>query len=136
MIWGWLFALLFFAASTYVVVKGDRFHRLAIGVMLLGVFGTFFAYKFGSHKWLPLNLTILTIDMLALLAFAWIATRSRQFWPLLLLGWQIAAVTIHLASSFAQHLLPKAYGVGQGIWAYLQFATIFVATMRAQRQQK
>lgn len=135
MIWGLLFALLFFSAAVYVVVKGDSFQRAAIGVMLFGVIATFFSYKLGSHKWLPMNVTVLMIDLLALLAFSWIAMRSRQYWPLLVVGWQIAAVTIHIASSFAQNLLPKAYGIGQGIWAYLQFGTIFAATMIGRRKQ-
>lgn len=136
MLWGLIFTLLFFSAAAYVVVRGDGFQRCSIGVMIFGVVATFLAYKLGSHKWLPLNFTVLLIDVMALLAFAWIAARSRQFWPLLLMGWQIAAVTIHVASSFAHNLLPKAYGIGQGIWAYLQFGTIFVATVRARRRQK
>jgi hypothetical protein len=136
MLWGLIFTLIFFSAAAYVVVKGDSFQRCAIGVMMFGVVATFFAYKLGSHKWLPLNISVLLIDALALLAFGLIALRSRQFWPLLLVGWQIAAVTIHVASSFALNLLPKAYGISQGIWAYLQFGTIFVATIMARRKQK
>ena len=136
MLWGLLFALLFFSAATYVVVKGDRFQRYAIGTMLVGVIATFLVFKLGSHKWLPLNISVLVIDLIALFAFIWIAMRSRQIWPLFLVGWQLAAVAIHLASSFAQDLIPRAYGVAQGIWAYLQFGTIFAATVLARRKQK
>jgi hypothetical protein len=136
MIWGLLFALLFFSAAAYVVIKGNLFQRCAISVMLFGVVATFLAYRLGSHKWLPLNHTVLAIDVIALLAFIGIAVRSREIWPLLLVGWQLAGVTIHIASSFAHHLLPKAYGIGQGIWAYLQFGTIFAATLIARRKQK
>jgi hypothetical protein len=136
MFWGIIFWLLFLSAAGYVLVRGDRQKRLAIGVMIAGIVATTIVYVSGSHKWLPLNISVLAIDVIALLAFIWITVRSREVWPLLLVGWQLAAVTIHIASSFAYNLLPKAYGISQGIWAYLQFGTIFAATVLARRKQK
>lgn len=136
MLWGIIFWLLFLSAAGYVLIKGDFHKRLAIGTMIFGVVATTIAYGSGSHKWLPLNVSVLLIDIIALIAFAWIARASREIWPLFLVGWQIATVTIHIASSFAVSLLPNAYGIGQGIWSYLQFGTILVATVLAQRKQK
>jgi multisubunit Na+/H+ antiporter MnhC subunit len=134
MFWGVLFWLLFLSATAYILFKGDVLKRVAIGIMIFGVTATTIIYVSGSHKWLPLNLSILAIDLIALLAFIWISARSRQIWPLLLVAWQLAAVTIHVASSFAVDLIPRAYGIGQGIWAYLQFGTIFVATISDNRK--
>lgn len=134
MLWGILFWLLFLSVTAYVLIKGDTLKRAAIGTMFFGVSATTIIYALGSHKWLPLNFSILAIDLIALLAFTWISVRSRQIWPLLLVAWQLAAVTIHVASTFAVNLMPRAYGIGQGIWAYLQFATILAATVRDRRR--
>ena len=134
MIVGIIFWLLFLGATGYILWKGSPPKHQAIGIMIFGVAATTIAIAAGNHKWLPLNLAVLWIDMIALILFMRLAIRSEDYWPLFLVGWQLATVTIHIASSFAQALIPKAYGIGQGIWAYLQFATIFGATVMEQRR--
>jgi hypothetical protein len=131
---GIIFWLLFLSATGYILLKGNPTQRHAIGIMIFGVVATTIAFVAGSHKWLPLNFAVLGIDIVALALFVRLAIRSNNIWPLLLVGWQLATVVIHLASSFAQDLIPKAYGIGQGIWAYLQFATILIATLKEHRR--
>lgn len=136
MLWAIFFWVLFFGTTGYVLVKGSRLARHAIAIMIFGVVATTAAYALGTHKWLPMNQTVLAIDSVALLLFAALAVRSRQLWPVFLVGWQLATVVIHIGSMFAVKLMPDAYGIGQGIWAYLQFATIFGATLAERRIAK
>jgi hypothetical protein len=134
MFWAIFFWVLFLSATGYVLVKGSRPAKLAICVMIFGVAATTAVYALGTHKWLPLNQSILIIDMIALTLFGILAVRSSALWPIFLVGWQLATVVIHIVSLFAVDLVPDAYGIGQGIWAYLQFATIFGVSLIERRQ--
>jgi hypothetical protein len=134
MLWGWFFTILFLTAAVYVIRAGSRTAKFAILIMILGVALTAASYALGTHKWLPLNQTVLIIDVIALALFGVLAARSSALWPIFLVGWQIATVVIHIVSLFAVNLVPDAYGIGQGIWAYLQFATIFGATLMERRR--
>jgi hypothetical protein len=134
MLWGYIFWLLFLTATGYIVRKGSRSQRQAIGIMIFGVLATTIFYAIGRHKWLPLNLAVTMVDIVALFLFWSIAKKSQAFWPLLLTGWQLATVLIHIASLFAQKLLPDAYGTVQGMWAYFQFITILSVTIMERRK--
>jgi hypothetical protein len=133
MIWGWLFIFLILATAIYVFAVGNRTAKYAISTLVLANALTAASYALGTHKWLPLNHTVMLIDTAALIVFGILAARSRAIWPMFLVAWQLATVIIHIASLFAQHLIPDAYGIGQGIWAYLQFATIFGVTVIERR---
>jgi hypothetical protein len=122
-----LFTTLVAAALLFTLVRGQSDHRFAVAVLAINVVATAIAYVLGSNKWLPLNGTVFLIDSITLCLFAFLCLRSDKLWPLVLTGWQLAAVLIHIASLFAINLMPQAYGIGQGAWAYLQFATIMWA---------
>ena len=134
MLWGYIFLFLFLGAVGYVIRKGSRAHIQAIGIMIFGVAATTIIYTIGSHKWLPLNIAVSMIDMIALMLFGLIAHQSKEFWPLLLTGWQLATIVIHIATLYTQNLVPDVYGTVQGIWAYLQFTTIFISALLEHRK--
>lgn len=136
MLWGWAFIILALAATTYVYMVGNREAKFAITTMVLAVGLSAVTYGFGEHKWLALNQIILIVDGFALLLFMGLAARSSALWPIFLVGWQLTTVAIHIVSLFAKNLMPDAYGIGQGLWAYLQFATIFGVTFAARRRTK
>jgi hypothetical protein len=129
MLAGYLFWLSFIGATLYVLFVGTKETLYSILVMIGGVVATTLVFVFGSNKWLHLDKSVLAIDILALVLFVAIALRSPRWWPLLLCGWQLAAVAIHLATLYASQLLPRAYGIGQGFWAYLEFGTILIVTI-------
>jgi hypothetical protein len=134
MLWGWIYIFLVLTAAIYVFAMGSHAAKYAISILFLANALTAAAYGFGTHKWLPMNHTVLIVDTIALVLFGVLAARSDALWPLFVLGWQIATVMIHIVSLFAKKLVPDAYGIGQGIWAYLQFATIFGATLIESRR--
>jgi hypothetical protein len=118
--------------TAYVLWRGNFEMRLAILIVLANEMATLMAFAVGSHRWLPLNVTVFAIDMLAFVGYYWLVNRCNNYWPILLAGWQLAGMVIHLASAFVIDLAPNAYGIGQGIWAYLQYAMLLVVVIRRQ----
>jgi hypothetical protein len=135
MIAAYFFWISFLATMVVVLIFGTRELRAAIGIMIFGVAATTYIHSIGSTRWIHFNSAIFGIDTTALVMFLWLAFKFEKKWLMLVTGWQLAAVIIHLATFFARDLWPRAYGVGQGVWAYLQYGTMLIATFLEHNQR-
>jgi hypothetical protein len=59
----------------------------------------------------------MAVDGLLLAGFYALAMTSRRHFPLWLTGFQLVAVTTHLATMIAPSFTPPAYRAMEGLWA-------------------
>jgi hypothetical protein len=78
----------------------------------------------------------LTVDLLVLAAFTYIALRSERFWPLWVAGLQLTASMAHMLKSIELGLMPQAYAAATRIWSYPILIIIAVGAWRAHKRQQ
>ena len=108
--------------------RGGSVERLAAGGMLAAWALSMVAASDRSGE---MQGGVLLIDGLALALFAWIALRSRRWWPLFTAGFQLLAVITHLARALDDNVTGWAYFTAEIIWGYLVLFSIGYAAWTA-----
>jgi hypothetical protein len=83
---------------------------------------------------LPGYSQILIVDVLAFLAFTYVALVSDRFWPLWIAGLQLTSSMGHLFKAIDAELLPIAYAAALRMWAWPILIILGIGTWRAQRR--
>ena len=71
-----------------------------------------------QSQYLHTETGVLMIDVLLLVGLVVLALRSDRFWPMWAAGFQLVAVTVHVASMAEQGNYAWAYAVGLIFWSY------------------
>lgn len=130
----WVFWTVVATALTYALKRGGREERQVAIILALAYLATSLFYKLGTPDWLKPQLGILASDSLATVLLLIIALRSKRFWPLPIVAFQILPVLTQLALAFGENLVSYGLGVAQGAWSYLQLIVLVVATTRSRKQ--
>jgi hypothetical protein len=130
----WIFWALVLSVSVYVFRFGGREERLVASILVAAYLVTLLFYWFGESDWLKPQLGILLSDSLASALLLVVALRSKRFWPLPIVAFQILPVLTQLVSAFGENLVSYGLGVAQGAWSYLQLIVLIVATIRTRKR--
>ena len=130
----WIFWALVLSVSAYVFRFGGREERLVTSILVAAYFATFVFSRLGSLDWLKPQFSILLSDSLASALLLIIALRSKRFWPLPIVAFQILPVLTQLVTPFGENLVSYGLGVAQGAWSYLQLIILVVATNRSRKR--
>lgn len=131
---GWAFILLSLLVAGWTFWAGGKELRLAISSLFVAFAGTTLIYFFSASSWLEDQHAILAVDLIALLVLAWIAFRSKRFWPLPVAALQAVPVLTHAARTVGFSLDSYAVGVAQGAAAYVQLSIIVIAAWLHRRR--
>lgn len=124
------YLLTLMSSCAYVLLFGGILEKYGAAIMIAGSILTAVA---GQHPgWQHPILGIMLIDIAVLAAFVTLALKSDRFWPLWTSGFQLIGVTTHIASALDPAIIPRAYALAQGFWAYPMLITLVLAT-RATR---
>ena len=130
----WIFWALVLSVSAYVFCFGGWEERLVTSILVAAYFATFVFSRLGSLDWLKPQFSILLSDSLASALLLIIALRSKRFWPLPIVAFQILPVLTQLVTSLGENLVSYGLGVAQGAWSYLQLIILVVATNRSRKR--
>lgn len=88
-----------------------------------------------SHGYASPEFGVVIVDLAVFAILAMIALRSQAFWPMWAAGFQLCALSVHLAAAQMPHMMPAAYAETLAIWSYpvlaaLGFGTWFEAGNR------
>lgn len=113
------------SSCAYALRYGGQSERIGAGIMLAGSFLTpvvgFVAMKLHAHL-----VGAMLIDLAVLAAFLTLALRSDKFWPLWTTAFQIIGVATHLAKFVDPVIVPRAYSIAQGFWAYPMLVALVI----------
>lgn len=77
---------------------------------------------------------ILAIDAVLLALLLLVALRTNRFWPLWTTGFHSVGVATHIAMATKPDVVPGAYALAQGFWAYPMLIAICLG-VRTQRRK-
>jgi len=131
-----ILALIFLVALVSVTAlsfrHGGRDEMLAAIAIVSATFLTPIVQGYGFTE--P-EMGIVLVDIALFLALTALAMRSSAFWPMWAAGFQLCALSVHLAAAQMPHMMPAAYAETLVIWSYpvlaaLGFGTWFEAGKR------
>lgn len=114
-------AILFWAmivgACAYAVALGGWEGRWTAGIFVMASLASFTANKWFLIYWNNTNVALFLVDCLTFGALYLVAARSRHWWPVWVVAFQLNSVASHLATLVSTDfsiLVYKNYG---GLWA-------------------
>lgn len=129
-----LFRLLLVLVAAYAFWRGSRDERLAAGICLAGAIASKLLVSPFEGRYFAVEPAVMAIDLAMLAAFVHIALRSDRFWPLWIAGLQLTTILGHALMAVGGDLVPRAYGMALGFWAYPIVLILAVATWRSRRR--
>lgn len=119
-------------ASTCAVTlwRGARPEQIAAAILLAGSVATVGAKSLSGLEVPSAQLGILLVDLLVLAGFLALALKTDRNWALWASGFHLVGVATHLVILFYPAILPQAYRVVRGLWAYPIMVAIVVGTIR------
>ncbi len=119
------------SSCAYAIRFGGESEKQGAAIMIGGSVLTAIAVALGS-KWKSLQTGVLLVDLAVLFAFLLLALRSDKYWPLWTTAFQVIGVATHLARLADPNIIPRAYSMAQGFWAYPMLAALAIGA-RADR---
>jgi hypothetical protein len=113
------------ASCVYAIRRGGPSEKYGATIMLVGSFLTAAAGLFASG-WHHTEGGVLLVDLSVLAAFLTLALTSDKYWPLWTTAFQIIGVATHLARFVDPAIIPRAYSIAQGFWAYPMLAALVI----------
>ncbi|MET3723461.1 hypothetical protein [Sphingomonas trueperi] len=84
----------------------------------------------------PVQTTIFLIDVLLFCWFLWLALGSGRFWPLWATAFSLIVVATHVAHFATPAIVPRAYILAQGFWAYPTWLVIALGTLHRPHSRR
>ena len=109
--------------------RGQAAEWIGAGIILAGSIATFWSHSVRGPESASVQFDLFLIDLLALSGFLVLVLKSDRFWPLWACGIHLVSVATHLAMLFYPTVLPQAYRVVLGLWAYPMMAAIVVGAL-------
>lgn len=125
-------ALLFFACF-YAVKFGDKPEKIAAAIFFAASIFTGLVVSNEDSAFHSMESFVFVVDVLTWAGLCYIALTSNRFWPLWATSFQTIAIVTHLAVQVDQAIVPRAYAIGQGLWAYPILAALLVGSERCRR---
>jgi hypothetical protein len=104
-------------ACAYAVILGGWEGRWTAGIFVGASLLSLVALKLVHIHWHKTNMTMLGVDMATLIALYVVAAKSRHWWPVWVVAFQLNAVASHLAALISQDFSVSVYRNYTGLWA-------------------
>jgi hypothetical protein len=126
-----IYRALMYSVCGYAILRGKTEARIVGAVFLVGDLATLWLR---SSTYSAVEVEILMVDILAFLAFTYVALISDRFWPLWIAGLQLTSSMGHVFKAIDAQLLPIAYAAALRMWAWPILIILGIGTWRAQRR--
>jgi hypothetical protein len=115
------FTFVVLATGVAVFWRGGLIERLVYALLIIASLLTALVMvnDFVTPEW-----GILIVDAVLLAVLLGAALFSNRYWPMLAAAAHLVGLTVHLARLVAPDVMPWAYAIGQGLWAYPVFAAL------------
>jgi hypothetical protein len=123
--WGWMALLALLVLGAWR--RGDHAAQLATAACVAAWLASLLLQD--RRDWLGPQWGMFAVDAALFAALLAIGLRSDRLWTLFAAGFQLLAVSLHLAFALARHVWSPAYFVGLQVSSYLVLAAIAVGVL-------
>jgi hypothetical protein len=121
-----IYLVILLSCCGYAIRFGGKSEVYGAAIMVVGSFLTpAVGYLFDS-RWTSTEFGVLLVDLGVLCLFLVLALRSDKFWPLWITAFQVIGVVTHLARFVDPGIIPRAYSIAQGFWAYPMLVALVI----------
>ncbi len=131
-----IYHALMYGICGYALFRGRADARMVAAIFLVGNFATSgLRTQFGGG-YSSLEAGVLAVDVLAFLAFTYVALISDRFWPMWVSGLQLTTSLGHVLKVIDPHLLPLAYAAALRFWSYPILVILGAGVWRSQQRAR
>lgn len=129
----WIGFSVLFAVFIAALLKGGSEERVASACLVANVVLT---KLLRDRSWPHVQWTEFVLDLLLLGALFGISLRSRKFWPLAAVAFQLLSTLTHVANMVDRNVVRWAYLTAIIIWTYALMITLGVGVWNHWREQR
>ena len=130
-----LFWIVLASVCGYALWRGGRFEKIAAMAMLAAAGASVLVKPETMRAYHHVEGGTLLIDMLLLGVLVALALSTPRTWPAWAAGFHLAAVITHAVMTISPSVLPAAYALVQGFWAYPVLGALLVGTINVRAAQ-
>jgi hypothetical protein len=112
-----LFWTMITGACAYAIMLGGWEGRWTAGIFVTASALSYSVNRWFHLHWHKTNISMFLVDFLTLLAFYIIAAKSRHWWPVWVVAFQLNTVASHLATMISPDFSIAVYKGYGGLWA-------------------
>lgn len=127
-----IFIAYLFVTTAVALRFGGRDERVTAIVLIAAAFGTPLLVW---HGYTGPEVGVILVDLVLFGFLLQTALRSSAFWPLWATGFQLGAVTVHMAAYYLPHLKPLAYADTLVLWSYPVLAALAIGAWSESRRE-
>jgi hypothetical protein len=131
-----IFNALLLGSCGYAWFRGRSDERVVAAICLIASLASLAVISSFRTLYSGLEVGVLTVDVVTLVGFTFVALRSDRFWPLWVSGLQLTTSVAHLLKVIDPTLLPIAYSAAARMWSYPILIILAVGTWRSQRRDQ
>ena len=132
----YFFRMSLMIVAAYALMRGGRDEQRVALLCLAGALTTHFLISPMVERYDGVEWSIVIVDVAMFLGFVAVALRSDRFWPLWIAGLQLTTLLGHAIKGVQSELLPYAYAVALGFWAYPIIFILAIGTWRHSRRSR
>ena len=130
-----LFNLILLLCAGYASIIGGRTGRAGSLIFIAATVFTIVAFK-ANPTWTQTSYGIFAVDLGCWVALGALAIKTNRYWPIWALGFQTIAISTHLATMFAEDIVPHAYRALLSFWGIPILFAMVAGTLKDHRYAK
>jgi hypothetical protein len=119
-------------ACSYAYRNGGVTEKQGAGIMVVGSILT----ALMGTGWQGVNFGVLLVDLAVLVALVVLMLRTDKYWLLWMTAFHVIGVLTHIAKMIDPLILPRAYSIGQGFWAYPMLVALAMGVSEERRRRE
>jgi hypothetical protein len=124
------------AVAFYAFACGRQDERAAAITCIAATVGSVLLNSRFAERFSHVEYGVMSVDLLAFVAFTAIALRTERFWPLWVAGLQLTTILAHLMKAIELNLMPQAYAAAARLWVYPMLIIIVAGTWRSHQRTR
>lgn len=117
---------------SYAFWNGGVTEKQGAGIMIAGSVLTALV----GTGWHGVNFGVLLVDLTVLVALVLLTLRTDKYWLLWMTAFHVIGVLTHIAKLIDPGIVPRAYSIGQGFWAYPMLVALILGVSEERYRGK
>jgi hypothetical protein len=127
-----LYLVALLLVCSYAYWNGGVTEKRGAGIMVAGSLLTALV----GTGWRGVNSGVLLVDLAVLVALVFLMLRTDKYWLLWMTAFHVIGVLTHIAKMIDPVILPRAYSIGQGFWAYPMLVALVMGVSEERHRRK